>query len=118
MGVLLGLVPNHMGVGYGSNPWWQDVLENGRTSIYAEFFDIDWEPLKPELHGKVLLPVLGGQYGEELERGNIQLSWDDGTFRVNYLRQDILSGPANLCHGARWNPECYPRTATIPTWRC
>ncbi len=93
MGVLLDTVPNHMGVGYGSNPWWQDVLENGSSSVYAEFFDIDWSPLKPELHGKILLPVLGAQYGEELERGNIQLSWDDGAFRVNYYDKSFALDP-------------------------
>src|SRR5687767_11570368 len=49
MGLLLDIVPNHMGVGLGSNEWWQDVLENGRASEYADFFDIDWEPVKPEL---------------------------------------------------------------------
>jgi (1->4)-alpha-D-glucan 1-alpha-D-glucosylmutase len=47
MGLLLDIVPNHMGVGNGNNPWWQDVLQNGRTSNYADFFDIDWVPLKP-----------------------------------------------------------------------
>src|SRR6476661_5563577 len=51
------------------NPWWQDVLANGRSSRFADYFDIDWCPLKPELENKVLLPVLGLQYGQELESG-------------------------------------------------
>ena len=46
MGLLLDVVPNHMGVGYGTNPWWQDVLQNGRASKFADFFDIDWNPLQ------------------------------------------------------------------------
>src|SRR5215510_2240345 len=47
MGLVLDFVPNHMGIGQGSNPWWQDVLANGRSSEYAQFFDLDWNPLKP-----------------------------------------------------------------------
>ncbi len=94
MGVVLDTVPNHMGVGRGDNPWWQDVLENGRTSAYAEFFDIDWEPLKAELQDKVLLPVLGGQYGDELEQGRIRLECrDDGTFVVRYYESEFPLDP-------------------------
>ncbi|MGE3780852.1 MAG: alpha-amylase family glycosyl hydrolase, partial [Pirellulaceae bacterium] len=67
MGHLLDLVPNHMGIGSDENSWWQDVLENGPSSPYAGFFDIDWKPLKPDLTNKVLLPVLGDQFGAVLE---------------------------------------------------
>src|SRR5258706_10762033 len=67
MGQILDTVPNHMGVGFGENPWWMDVLQNGRAAEHAGFFDIDWKPLKVALHDKLLLPVLGCQYGEELE---------------------------------------------------
>ena len=45
MGQILDVVPNHMGIAGGANPWWNDVLENGPGSIYAEFFDIDWDPV-------------------------------------------------------------------------
>ena len=79
MGLLLDVVPNHMGAGYeatGTNLWWRIVLENGRASEYANFFDIDWNPLKAELRNKVLLPILGNQYGEELEAGRIVLAYD------------------------------------------
>ncbi len=67
LGLLLDIVPNHMGVGNDSI-WWQDVLENGHASQYSEFFDIDWKPLKAAMRNKLLLPILGDQYGAELER--------------------------------------------------
>ncbi len=84
MGLILDTVPNHMGIGHGTNPWWQDVLENGHASIYADYFDIDWNPLKMELRGKVLLPVLGDSYGEELEAGHLHVNFEDGAFFVSY----------------------------------
>ena len=84
MGLILDTVPNHMGVGHGTNPWWQDVLENGRASTYADFFDIDWDPLKMELRGKVLLPVLGDSYGAELEAGHLEIRFEAGSFYVSY----------------------------------
>ena len=60
--MVLDLVPNHMGVLQADNAWWLDVLEKGRASPYAKFFDIDWA------RGKLLLPVLGKHYGEALTR--------------------------------------------------
>ncbi|HET6283400.1 MAG TPA: alpha-amylase family glycosyl hydrolase, partial [Polyangia bacterium] len=53
MGILMDVVPNHMCIATSANRWWNDVLENGRSSPYARFFDIDWHPPKPELHEKV-----------------------------------------------------------------
>ncbi len=93
MSLLLDTVPNHMGVGHGRNPWWQDVLQNGRASKYANFFDIDWNPLKVELRNKVLLPILGSQYGEDLENGNLKLSYSDGQFQVNYYDKVLPVDP-------------------------
>jgi len=75
LGLILDMVPNHMAVG-SDNPWWMDVLENGPASEHAGFFDIDWNPVTPELHGKVLLPVLEDHYGTVLERGLLQLRFD------------------------------------------
>jgi (1->4)-alpha-D-glucan 1-alpha-D-glucosylmutase len=72
MGVIIDIVPNHMAVGSG-NSWWMDVLAGGRSSRYAKFFDIDWEPDDPHLRGKVLLPILGRPYGEALAAGEIRL---------------------------------------------
>ncbi len=83
MGHLLDFVPNHMGIG-PTNAMWQDVLENGPSSHYARFFDIDWRPAKDELENKVLLPVLGDQYGAVLEAGDLKLEFNQGTFWVRY----------------------------------
>jgi len=95
MALILDTVPNHMGVGHGDNPWWQDVLQNGRSSAYADFFDIDWEPFKPELHDKVLFPVLGGSYGVELERGHLRLKFD-GAFVVQYFDKRMPVDPQTI----------------------
>jgi (1->4)-alpha-D-glucan 1-alpha-D-glucosylmutase len=73
MGLVVDLVPNHMGIGERSNQWWMDVLENGPGSTYADYFDIDWTPVKRELENKVLLPILGDQYGVVLEAGQLRL---------------------------------------------
>jgi (1->4)-alpha-D-glucan 1-alpha-D-glucosylmutase len=85
MGLLLDFVPNHMGVG-SDNPWWLDVLEWGQQSPYATFFDIDWEASARGVRGKVILPVLGDQYGKVLEAGELKLQYDgsEGTFQVAY----------------------------------
>ncbi|HEY3161585.1 MAG TPA: malto-oligosyltrehalose synthase [Vicinamibacterales bacterium] len=85
MGHIIDLVPNHMGIAQSCNPWWHDVLENGPSSQYASFFDIDWRPLKQELTDKVLLPILGGSYGAVLERQEITLRYVDGAFSAHYF---------------------------------
>ncbi len=84
MGLILDVVPNHMGIGHSSNKWWMDVLENGPSSIHAVNFDIDWHPVNPNLDGKVLLPLLEDQYGSVLESGKIKLKYDDGAFMLGY----------------------------------
>jgi (1->4)-alpha-D-glucan 1-alpha-D-glucosylmutase len=91
-----------MGISKSANPWWQDVLENGESSRYADVFDIDWEPLKPELDHKVLLPVLGDTYGAVLERQEITLEYDRGAFRIRYFDQvfPIAPGMYDIVLGA------------------
>ncbi len=96
LGLLLDVVPNHMGVGAGDNPWWQDVLENGRSSVHADYFDIDWNPLKPELRNKLLLPILGNHYGDELEAGKIQLALEDGRFVLRYYDNLLPVDPQTI----------------------
>src|SRR5437660_329114 len=89
MGHVLDLVPNHMGIAKSSNPWWLDVLENGPSSRFARFFDIEWYPVKVELADKVLIPILGDQYGAVLERQELQLAYAAGSFIVHYY-DDVL----------------------------
>jgi (1->4)-alpha-D-glucan 1-alpha-D-glucosylmutase len=95
MGLLLDIVPNHMGVGNDS-VWWQDVLENGRASEYAGYFDIDWDPLDPRMRGKLLLPILGRQYGEELESKRIQMTAGDGQVRARYYDHLMPVAPRSI----------------------
>ncbi len=97
MGLILDTVPNHMGVGRGDNPWWQDVLANGQAAEHADFFDIDWDPLKPELHDKLLLPILGNQYGEELESGHIRVEFDpESGFLLRYYETTLPIDPQTI----------------------
>ena len=86
MGLILDIVPNHMAVMGSDNAWWLDVLENGESSVYAVFFDIDWHPIKDELHGKVLVPALHDHYGAVLESGELKLVFhqERGEFDVSY----------------------------------
>ena len=95
MGQMIDLVPNHMGVGGDDNAWWLDVLENGQASDYADFFDIDWQPAKPELRGKVLLPFLGDHYGKVLEDGLLKLEFDAqcGELSVRYYEHRFPIDP-------------------------
>jgi (1->4)-alpha-D-glucan 1-alpha-D-glucosylmutase len=93
LGHVFDLVPNHMGIGHGLNQWWLDVLENGQASPYADWFDIDWRPLKPELRDKVLLPILGDHYGAVLERGELALRLADGALTVWYYESPLPIAP-------------------------
>jgi (1->4)-alpha-D-glucan 1-alpha-D-glucosylmutase len=76
LGLVVDIVPNHMGVGGADNRWWLDVLRHGSKSVYAAFFDIDWQPAAAELRGKVLAPFLGKPYGQALADGDIALAHD------------------------------------------
>ena len=117
---ILDTVPNHMGVGTSDNAWWNDVLEHGRESKYAEYFDIAWElSPRPYLHGRVLLPILGDHYGKVLESGQIRLVSGNGRFYLAYYDRCLpvsrasieriskrLSGPANeLAEQISANPD-------------
>ena len=86
LGQILDVVPNHMSATPLENPWWNDVLENGPGSPYAAYFDIDWRPVKEELQNKILLPMLGEQYGQVLEAGELQLELQGGAFFIRYFQ--------------------------------
>jgi (1->4)-alpha-D-glucan 1-alpha-D-glucosylmutase len=93
MGQIQDIVPNHMFIGTDENPWWNDVLENGPGSPYAAYFDIEWQPVKEELENKILLPTLGGQYGDVLESGALRLEYHDGAFSVELPRRRLPLDP-------------------------
>jgi len=93
MGILMDLVPNHMCVNTNDNAWWNDVLENGPSSPFAKFFDIDWRPPKAELKDKVLLPVLGDQYGKVLESAELEVREARGALTVHYYDRSFPIGP-------------------------
>ena len=95
MGLILDFVPNHMGVGFSDNTWWQNVLEWGQNSPFARFFDIDWSPAEQSLRGTVLVPVLGRQYGACLEAGELKLSFEaeNGAFAIRYYDHRLPVSP-------------------------
>ena len=97
LGQVLDIVPNHMAIGAQNRMWW-DVLENGQSSRYASFFDIDWMPSEERLRDKVLVPILADQYGRVLESGGIEVSRMGADFRV-------ARRPARCC---RFRPTSLP----------
>lgn len=93
MGHILDVVPNHMGIAQSANAWWQDVLENGPSSRFANLFDIDWYPVKRELADKVLLPILGDLYGAVLENQEITLVYETDRFFIRYFDHRLPVAP-------------------------
>lgn len=84
MGFILDVVPNHMGIRDASNVWWFDLLENGPSSTFASYFDVDFHPARVDLENKILLPLLEDQYGRVLENGKLRLVLEDGAFFIHY----------------------------------
>jgi (1->4)-alpha-D-glucan 1-alpha-D-glucosylmutase len=96
MGQILDVVPNHMGIADSCNAWWNDVLENGPDSPYAHVFDIDWDPVTRQLANRVLLPILGDQYGRVLENQELCLEYADGVFALRYYDTRLPIAPRSL----------------------
>lgn len=94
LGHVADVVPNHMGI--AENPYWWDVLQHGRRSRFADFFDIDWNPPKASLRGRVLLPVLEDFFGKVLESGLIRLVHAGGRFSVAYRGLRFPVTPSSL----------------------
>src|ERR1700752_1816205 len=94
LGQVLDIVPNHMGL--PGNAWWWDVLENGPSSRYATYFDIDWDPPQRKLTATVLMPVLADQYGRVLEAGEISVERRGGAFVVRYYEHVAPVSPRTL----------------------
>jgi len=93
---ILDIVPNHMSIASPDNKWWWDVLENGQSSRYAGYFDVDWQPLESKLRDKVLLPILGDHYGREIDAGRVQLRRSGGTFSLAYFDHVMPVAPRSL----------------------
>lgn len=95
LGQVLDIVPNHMSLGRENHYWW-DVLENGPSSRYASFFDIDWQPQEERLRDKVLVPILADQYGRVLQSGGIKVERSGSRFMVSAADQQFPVSPPTL----------------------
>jgi (1->4)-alpha-D-glucan 1-alpha-D-glucosylmutase len=82
-----------MGISDPHNGWWQDVLVNGPASTYARYFDIDWHPPKEALQNRVLLPVLGDQFGKVLEEQQLRLAYEGPQFVIAYYDHRFPTDP-------------------------
>ncbi|HYO80715.1 MAG TPA: malto-oligosyltrehalose synthase, partial [Bryobacteraceae bacterium] len=96
LGQVLDIVPNHMAVGERGNRWWWDVLENGPSSPFASYFDVDWEPPEARLHNLVLVPILGDHYGRVLENGELTLVREGGKFVWRYFENTLPVAPKSM----------------------
>jgi len=124
LGQVLDFVPNHMGIGGADNPLWLDVLEWGPDSEYAGWFDIDWEPDPHYLHGKLLVPFLGDQYGAELESGRLELRFGPQTGDFAVWAYGAHKLPICPLHYGRVLGDEHPQLerlgdafAGLPKWR-
>jgi (1->4)-alpha-D-glucan 1-alpha-D-glucosylmutase len=117
MGLIVDIVPNHMGVGGSENAWWQDILEWGRHAAHARFFDVDWHSPDPALRGKVLAPFLGASYGDELQGGKIKLAYreDEGRFVIEYYSNVFPICPVDYPAVLQEAPELAQRFSGLTT---
>ncbi|HLI34548.1 MAG TPA: malto-oligosyltrehalose synthase [Terriglobia bacterium] len=104
MGLILDIVPNHMAAS-SESPWWMDVLENGPSSAYATYFDIDWHPPHRTLENKVLLPLLGRPYAEVLENRELKLAYEESGFVLQYADLKLPVAPKSYLHILRHRLE-------------
>ena len=93
MGIVLDIVPNHMSASH-ENPFWDDLLERGRGSRFADWFDVDWDA--PGADGKIVLPVLGDELGDAIARAEIRLHIRDSGSRIAYFDRTFPLDPATL----------------------
>src|SRR6478672_496733 len=95
MGLVLDIVPNHMGIG-PDNPYWDDLLAHGQGSRYASWFDVQWRAPTRRLAGKVLLPILGDELDRVIDRDEVAVEISDRGARVRYFDHDVPLDPATL----------------------
>src|SRR2546430_15992602 len=90
------MVPSHMAISGRRNRYWWDVLENGPSSRYSTYFDIDWHPHEEKLRNKLLVPILADHYGRVLERGELRFERRGGEFVLRYLDHELPASPRSL----------------------
>ena len=96
LGQVLDIVPNHMAISGRRNRYWWDVLQNGPSSRYSYYFDIDWQPHEEKLRNKLLVPILGDHYGRVLDRGEIRIQRRGGEFFIKYFDHELPASPRSL----------------------
>jgi (1->4)-alpha-D-glucan 1-alpha-D-glucosylmutase len=95
IGQLVDLVPNHMAIGTADNAWWWDVLENGPSSRYATYFDVDWHPGE-DADNRILLPILGERYADAISSGVLKVTREGARFFVTYRETRLPVAPRSL----------------------
>lgn len=115
LGLILDIVPNHMGIG-PDNPWWWDVLRHGRASAFASYFDIDFER---DPDGKLVLPVLGGSLQEVAARGELEIDHTRGTHLpvLRYFQQSFPLTLAGAPPGEALDPDAIVRLMDAQPYR-
>ncbi|MDQ6728085.1 MAG: malto-oligosyltrehalose synthase [Actinomycetota bacterium] len=93
---VVDIVPNHMAISGRENAWWWDVLENGPSSRYASYFDIDWDPPEERMRLRVLMPILGDHVGRALDRGEIRVEREGGSFVLRYFDHAVPVSPSSV----------------------
>jgi (1->4)-alpha-D-glucan 1-alpha-D-glucosylmutase len=96
LGQVLDIVPNHMAIGTRANKWWWDVLENGPSSRYASYFDVEWAHPEEKLRNLMLVPILGDHYGRVLENRELRLEREGGSFLIRYHDHVLPAAPRSV----------------------
>ncbi|MFC5270202.1 malto-oligosyltrehalose synthase [Adhaeribacter terreus] len=89
---LQDIVPNHMAF-HQDNGWLMDIFENGPSSEYYNFFDINWNHENEELTGKVMAPFLGSTPDEAIANGDLKLVFCEDGFKIQFYENQF---PASL----------------------
>jgi (1->4)-alpha-D-glucan 1-alpha-D-glucosylmutase len=97
IGQMWDIVPNHMAAG-DINPWWSDVLRNGRSSEYAPYFDLRWQPGAKGTPDYIRLPVLGADLESVLTNAELRLTVEDGEPVVRYYGTRFPLSPETAPH--------------------
>lgn len=96
LGQVLDIVPNHMAITGDRNAWWWDTLENGTSSRYAPYFDIEWNAPEERLRNKILLPVLEDHAGLVIEARRLVLARHEGSFLFRYRDHSFPVAPESM----------------------